>query len=97
VVPRLECRTPDGFTRDIEMSHGVEVSVGRDPACTLTEGGGALSRRHATVGFFDCLAIVSDLNSSNGTFLNGQEVNRPEVLLAGDVVMCGELSMTYVE
>ena len=96
-MPRLECRTPDGFTRDIELTHGLEVSVGRDPTCTLTEGGGALSRRHATVSYFDGLAIVEDLNSSNGTFLNRQEVTRPEVLLPGDVVMCGELAMTFIE
>lgn len=96
-MPRLECRTPDGFSRDFALTEGMEVSVGRSPDCTLTEGGGALSRRHATVGFWDGLAIVEDLRSSNGTFLNGKDLKRPEVLVTGDVVMCGDLAMTFFE
>jgi len=97
LVPRLECRGPEGFSRDFALVDGTEVSVGRSPDCTMTEGGQALSRRHATVAYWDGLAIVEDLNSSNGTFLNGQEVTRPEVLLSGDTVMCGELAMTYYD
>ena len=96
-MPRLECRTPDGFAEDIDLTDGVEVSVGRSPENTLTEGGHALSRRHALVSFVDGLAVVKDLNSSNGTFYNGDEVKRPLVLAHGDVVSCGELSMTFME
>ena len=96
-MPRVECRTNDGFAKDFEMSEGVEISVGSSPDNTLTEGGQALSRRHAVINFIDGLTILKDLNSSNGTFLNGDEVDRPQVLSHGDVVTCGELSLTYVD
>ena len=79
------------------MTDGVEISVGRSPENTLTEGGHALSRRHAVVRTIDGVTILEDLNSSNGTFLNGDEVNRPQVLAHGDVVTCGELSIAFVD
>ena len=96
-MPILECRTPDGFARDILLEDGDEVSVGRSPENTLTEGGNALSRRHAVVRYVAELCVVHDLNSSNGTYLNGDDVTRPLVLIHGDTVTCGELAMTYVE
>lgn len=95
-MPRVECRTPDGFAKDIPLAEGVEVSVGRAPENTLTEGGQALSRKHAVIHYIDGLPILKDLNSSNGTFLNGEEVHRPQVLSHGDVVTCGELSLTFI-
>ena len=96
-MPVLQCRTPDGFSKDIPLRDGDEVTVGRSPDSTLTEGGNALSRRHAVLSYIDGLGVVKDLNSSNGTFMNGDEVSRPLVLAHGDVVTCGELSMTYME
>ena len=68
-MPRVECRTNDGFARDFDMTDGVEISVGRSPDNTLTEGGQALSRRHAVIHFIEGLTILKDLNSSNNTFL----------------------------
>ena len=95
-MARLECRTTDGFSRDFDLQEGDEISIGRSPENTLTEGGQALSRRHATITHLDGLTILNDLNSSNGTFLNGDEVSRPQVLTHGDVATCGELTMTLV-
>ena len=69
-MPILECRGPAGCARDIPMEDGDEVSVGRSPENTLTEGGQALSRKHAVVSYAEELVVRRDLNSSIGTFLN---------------------------
>jgi len=94
-MPILQCSSPDGFSKEIDLAEVGEVSVGRSPDNTLTEGGHALSRRHSLVIHADGITVVRDMNSSNGTFLNGEEVHRPRILSHGDVVTCGELSMTF--
>jgi len=48
--------------------------VGRDPACDLTIDSNLLSRRHAELIIEDDHLRVIDLDSANGTFLNGQKI-----------------------
>lgn len=48
-----------------------------------------VSRRHASVAIQGQTAIVSDLDSSNGTYVNGEEVDAPRRLRGGDVIQIG--------
>ncbi|MDY0059713.1 MAG: FHA domain-containing protein [Myxococcota bacterium] len=96
-MPRLEITGTGGFEKVIYLEEEEPVSIGRAPENTLTEGGSALSRKHATITLSEGIVILRDLNSSNGSFLNGEEINRPHVLETGDVVTCGELELTYFE
>lgn len=60
-----------------------DMVVGRARECDLCLAVAHLSRRHARL-FFDAGALwVEDLNSANGTFLNGRRVERAR-LRAGD-------------
>lgn len=60
-----------------------DMVVGRARECDLYLAVAHLSRRHARL-FFDASALwVEDLNSANGTFLNGRRVERAR-LRAGD-------------
>jgi FOG: FHA domain len=60
-----------------------DMIVGRSRECDLCLAVAHLSRRHARL-FFDAGALwVEDLNSANGTFLNGRRVERAR-LRAGD-------------
>jgi pSer/pThr/pTyr-binding forkhead associated (FHA) protein len=40
---------------------------------------------------------VSDLGSTNGTFVNGVQIDRPRKLVTGDVVRAGETELRYEE
>ncbi len=53
--------------------------LGRDPlACTLAQPGlPSLSRAHAQINRFSGIWWVRDLDSANGTFLNGLPLNHP--------------------
>jgi hypothetical protein len=72
-----------------------EVSIGRsqDNDIVLTEG--KISRRHAKVQFLDGGFVLSDLNSSNGTFVNGQKIARPVVLRENDEILIGDSGMVF--
>lgn len=48
--------------------------IGRDPSVDIVLQGGHISRRHAELSVQDDQLWIKDLNSSNGTFVNGQRV-----------------------
>jgi FHA domain len=53
-----------------------ELVIGRHPSCDVVVGDETVSRRHAQLIFRDGGWIVRDLDSKNGTRLNGQYVGR---------------------
>jgi RsiW-degrading membrane proteinase PrsW (M82 family) len=76
------------------------LTLGRDPRCQVVLNSTlhrAVSRRHAEIipifGFHSpdgsCYWQICDLNSANGTFLNGQRLKGCQVLQSGDRIMLG--------
>lgn len=55
------------------------ISIGRDPQNTLSLSSGAISGRHATIRSEGQRIILDDLNSRNGTFLNGQRIKQTAI------------------
>jgi hypothetical protein len=53
-----------------------EMVVGRHPSCDVVFTDNTVSRRHARLTFRDGGWVVQDLDSTNGTRLNGQYVGR---------------------
>lgn len=51
-----------------------KMTIGRDPACDISVPVEHMSRRHAEVEVKGGSLCVRDLNSSNGTYLNGQKI-----------------------
>jgi pSer/pThr/pTyr-binding forkhead associated (FHA) protein len=66
-----------------------EMVIGRDSKADLHLDDRALSRRHATIEKRGASIWVADLKSANGTFINGEKVDEPRRLHAGDVVGVG--------
>ncbi|HEU5438550.1 MAG TPA: FHA domain-containing protein [Ktedonobacterales bacterium] len=69
------------------------TTIGRDAARDICLHHTSISRLHAQIvrqrsGFF-----VSDLQSSNGTLLNGQPLAAPTMLTPGDVLRVGEIEL----
>jgi len=59
--------------------------IGRASACDICLGDETVSRHHARLFFRDGEWIVQDLNSTNGTLLNGRPVGRAQ-LRPGDLI-----------
>jgi len=66
-----------------------ELIAGRDPTCDLVLTPGSVSRRHARLLFRDGGWVIQDLESRNGTEVNGVAVGRCE-LRPGDHVILGD-------
>ena len=74
---------------------GKRTTIGRIPANDLCIDADAISRHHAVVLATDNGAVVEDLNSTNGVFVNDVRVVRHE-LRDGDVLTIGKTSFRYV-
>src|SRR5262245_27295395 len=67
-----------------------ELTIGRDPRNnSVVVDLDNVSRRHARVSLRDGLHVVSDLGSTNGTWLNDREVREATPLRSGDKVQVG--------
>lgn len=70
--------------------------IGRDRKAGLSIQDKRLSRRHAVIRYVEKRGFyLSDLNSTNGTYLNGEPVRRPILLKEGDRVRLGSLSFIF--
>lgn len=65
--------------------------IGRGDDCHLKPQSDAVSRRHCVIITTDNEVVVRDLNSRNGTYVNGERVGEESVLLDGDVLRVGPL------
>lgn len=78
--------------KDIELKRGAEQVIGRDPAsCTFAIPHALkLSRRHFIVSFEEDGVYVSDLGSTNGTYINQVRISGRTRLLPGQDLMAGK-------
>lgn len=72
------------------------VLFGRADDCDVIIPDVNVSRHHAQAVLLDGLMALVDLNSSNGTFVNGLPISRI-FLMDGDVVTLGETQLVFVD
>jgi hypothetical protein len=69
---------------------GGEITVGRDPSCTITiDGDTFVSSLHLRIYDADGQAMVEDMGSTNGSFHNGTRLLGSRLLHPGDRVQVG--------
>jgi pSer/pThr/pTyr-binding forkhead associated (FHA) protein len=93
--PGITIETKLGQDR-ISQSHFTqnEVMIGRDIHCDLSVLDEALSAHHARIMFHHGQWWLEDLHSTNGTFLNGEKLSVPVVVITGDEFKCGNTLFT---
>ncbi len=71
-----------------------QSTIGRGSGATVVIDDDSMSRKHCEVGYRKLEFRVRDLESSNGTFLNGSEVEE-YALRDGDKLVVGETLMVF--
>ncbi|CAM2884004.1 FHA domain-containing protein [Hathewaya histolytica] len=66
-----------------------ELTIGRKPDNLLVLNESYVSSYHAKVYFSNNSYIISDLNSTNGTYINDQKLEKERFLKAGDQIKIG--------
>jgi hypothetical protein len=73
------------------------TSIGRMPDSDLCFTDDLrISREHAVIHRAPTAYILTDLNSSNGTFLNGTPLTEPAVLHSGDLIRVGHTELIFI-
>jgi pilus assembly protein CpaF len=67
-----------------------EISVGRVQGNDLMLPKGNVSKRHARLLCRDGRFIVTDLNSTNGTYVNRRRISQPTIVREGDRIYVGD-------
>jgi pSer/pThr/pTyr-binding forkhead associated (FHA) protein len=70
--------------------------IGRSSDCHLRPKSESISRNHCTILVRDDRVWIRDLNSRNGTFVNGERVTEEEEIKDGDQLQIGKLEFTVV-
>ena len=67
-----------------------EFILGRSRQCDVILPGDNVSRRHAKLFTKDNALFIQDLDSANGTFVNGKRITKPTLLVDGSVFRIGD-------
>lgn len=85
-------------TVEVPLSGGSDLVIGRgrDADIRISDPSKKLSRRHAALRFEDGRFMILDLDSTNGTFLNGKRVHEAPIS-EGDVIRMGGVRIEVIE
>ena len=82
--------------KELHLEEGKVYLLGRDSSCALPLPDSLTSRQHFTVRVSKGRYLLRDLNSSNGTFVNGEVVRKTAELKLGDQVEAGETLLSIL-
>jgi serine phosphatase RsbU (regulator of sigma subunit) len=71
------------------------VVIGRLPPSTLVIASPEISRRHCRIDLDEEWAVIIDLNSTNGTFVNEERIQQPTRLRSAARISMGSFSIQY--
>jgi DNA-binding winged helix-turn-helix (wHTH) protein len=82
--------------RTFRLTDGENV-IGRDPRCQVWVDAPRVSRRHASIAIdlAQDTVVLSDLDSTNGTFVGRSRVGQPVALSDGDSIKVGTVALTF--
>jgi hypothetical protein len=90
---RIHVREGKTAAYDFELKHKITV-IGRGTDADIRLTDQAVSRRHAEIRIVNSATMLNDLQSTNGTTLNGVTVTTT-ALSDGDEIRIGETVLTY--
>ena len=89
-MPTVVVKTGPEAGRRVELD--LEVAIGRQDGDLVVEDP-EVSRRHAVLRRSGGSVVVEDLDSTNGTFVNGERIRAPITVGPGDTVRVGRTTL----
>lgn len=90
-IPSLTISRPgENGAKDFEIP---EIIIGRSSKSDYPILNDTVSARHARLSYHHNQWWVEDMNSMNGTFINDERVSVATVIISGDELRCGQISL----
>ena len=71
------------------------MKIGRTAPADIVLPHKSVSREHCLIGLANDELLVTDLNSTNGTFVDDARISRATVLPVGSVLRLGQISLRH--
>ena len=85
-----------GASKQIDFQQN-EISIGRVQGNDVVLPRSNVSKKHARIEVRDNNIFILDLESTNGTIVNGKRITAPQMLRSLDKVQIGDFSITVIE
>ena len=82
-----------GIQRRLDFSKP-ELTIGRVQGNDIVLSKRNVSKQHARLALHDGDAVIVDLNSTNGTWVNGRKITAPQPLKQGDKIYIADFILT---
>ena len=97
VRPRLEVVAALGYEPGTVFELGDSATVGRSPTADVRIDDPYASSAHARIFPRGQFMYIEDMGSTNGTYLNGRQLRKPEQLRVADTIRIGDTEYRYQE
>ena len=84
-----------GTIKDVEWNVEGSLFVGRSEMCNIFFDDERLSKQHFVIEVTKMACYIEDLESTNGTFVNGVKVTSKRMLLEGDKITAGRETFVF--
>ena len=88
-MPKLVLLFEGRVLKETAVPHSAAVTIGRLPDNTIVIDNSAVSSRHVRIAREGPQFVVEDLESTNGTFVNGDKITK-RALRHGDTILVGK-------
>jgi hypothetical protein len=89
-------RITDGVdSEELFIVRAAGLKIGRTAPADAVIAHPSVSRAHCMVGLANDELLVSDMNSTNGTYIDDQRIGRAAVLPVGSVLRVGQVSLNH--
>jgi hypothetical protein len=97
VRPRLEVVAALGYEPGTAFEIQDSATVGRSPTADVRIDDPYASSAHARIFPRGQFMYIEDMGSTNGTYLNGRQLRKPEQLRVADTIRIGDTEYRYQE
>jgi hypothetical protein len=97
ITPRLVVVAAMGYEPGEEFDLNGGITMGRAASAEVRIDDPFASAAHARIFPRGDFMYIEDMGSTNGTFLNGRQLRKPEQLKVADVVRIGDTEYRYQE
>jgi two-component system, NtrC family, response regulator AtoC len=79
----------------VPLPEAGELVIGRGDEAGLRLADGKISRKHAKLAMAREHVVLTDLESQNGTFVNGERLSGSRLLVSGDLIDIGKSAIVF--